>query len=250
MTTIDMATSCLTFTTRRTRAKVRLLCFPFAGGSASVFKHWQKFLSPAIEVVAIEYPGHGMRMGEPMMSQWEPSLEQFLPEIATLLDKPLAIFGHSMGAVFAFECVRALWRQYNVNAAHLFVSGARAAHLPFEDQRLYELPDADLLARLGLLDGTPRELLNNPDVVRMMMPIMRNDMELSGTYRHAYQAPLDCPITALCGDSDPIVSTEDAAGWQLQTSRKFALKIFHGGHFFINSSFDEVTHLITDALQR
>ena len=243
----EFVTSCLTFTARRPRAKYRLLCFPFAGGSASVFKNWQKFLPPSIEVVSVEYPGHGMRMGEPLANRWEPLMAMLLPELTTLLDKPLALFGHSMGGVFAFECARAMRAQHNTDALHLFISGARAVHLPFEDQRLYDLPDADLAARLGLLEGTPRELLDNPDILKMILPIMRNDMEVAGNYRYVPQAPLNCKLTALCGETDPIVSMEDAAGWQLQTTQKFVLKYFQGGHFFLNSSFDQVIQQIAES---
>jgi surfactin synthase thioesterase subunit len=226
------------------RAVLRLFCFPYGGGAARAYRPWTKTLPPEIDVCAIQLPGRGNRLREPPLTKMSLAVELVGREIVSLLDRPYAFFGHSMGAILAFEVVRLMRRGGYQSPAHLFVSGHKAPQIPKTEPFTYNLPDAEFIAELQRLNGTPLEVLEHPDMMRMMLPLLRADFESIQTYSYQHEPPLDCPITALGGLLDPDISRETLEPWREQTTATFNLKMFAGDHFFLHKDQASVLRVI------
>lgn len=214
-------------------AAVRLVCCPHSGGSASYYQPLSAALSPTVEAIAVQYPGHQDRRAEPLVGDLR-ELAARLVEVLAEEPGPLALFGHSMGAMLAFEAARQLEAGGREIAA-LFVSSHRAPAV-HRDEGLHRASDADLLHEVRRLSGTDLDLLDDDDIVQMVLPVIRNDTRAVETYRHdaANDPVLRCPITALMGTSDPRVTLTEADRWRAHTSGRFALHTFPGGHFYLN----------------
>jgi medium-chain acyl-[acyl-carrier-protein] hydrolase len=217
------------------QAALRLFCFPYAGGGAYIYRNWAGHLPAIIEVCAIQLPGRGNRIREASFTRMEPLVQEAAKELAPLLDKPFALFGHSMGAIIAFELARLLRRQHGKEPAHLFASGRVAPQVPREDRQTYNLPEQEFIDELRRLDGTPKEVLEHPELMQVMSPVLRADFETVQTYEYRAEPPLGCPITALGGLQDADVTREHLEAWREQTTGPFSLRMFPGGHFFINT---------------
>lgn len=228
-------------------AAVRLLCCPHSGGSAGYFRSLSGALSPVVEAVAVQYPGRQDRRAEPLIDD----LRELAARIAGVLADepgPTALFGHSMGALLAFELARRL-EDSGRKVAALFVSGSRAPSL-LRDEGLHRAGDAELLQAVRALNGTEAELLDDEEIIRAALPLVRNDTRAVETY--GYQggtAPdLDCPIVALIGTEDPRVAVAEAEKWRDHTSGPFTLHTFPGGHFYLNSYTTVLGRLMTARL--
>ncbi len=226
------------------RAVLRLFCFPYGGGAARAYRPWTQTLPPEIDVCAIQLPGRGNRLREPPLTKMSLAVELVGKEIVSLLDRPYAFFGHSMGAILAFEVVRLLRRSGHPHPVHLFVSGHNAPQIPKTEPFTYNLPDAEFIEELQRLNGTPREVLEHPDMMRMMLPSLRADFESIQTYSYKHESPLDCPITALGGLLDPETSRETLEPWREQTTAAFNLQMFPGDHFFLHQEQARVLRVI------
>src|ERR1051325_6521141 len=217
-------------------ATLRLLCFPHAGGSASTFHAWHANLPAEAEVRAAQLPGRANRIAEPAFKRIGDLVEEIGATILPLADRPIALFGHSMGAIVSFEIARWLRRHRGVEPAHLFVSGRRAPHLPDRtNPPRYLANDDDLLAKLAELDGTPADVFRDPELFKSLVPTLRADFEVVETYDYAGEPPLDCPITAFGGHDDTETHDGRLDAWQSQTTRTFSRHFFDGGHFFLQS---------------
>lgn len=225
-------TSWLVCPQKQAQPQLRLFCFAYAGGSAWVFRPWAKQLPDSIEVLAVELPGRGKRLPETPLTDLWLLIETLGPQLLPYLDLPFAFFGHSLGALVAFELCRWLRQTVQLLPAHLWVSAARAPHLPVEPPLMHTLPAADFISRLQRYQGTPIGVLNNAELMALMLPTLRADFTLLETYRYQPGAPLNCPITGLWGQQDTIVSRADVAAWQVHTL-KFELTAIAGDHFFI-----------------
>ena len=171
-----------------------------------------------------------------------------MADLHPLLNRPVALFGHSMGAAVAYEFARQLSRTTADRPAHLFVSGFRAPHIPDQDPPISELPDAQLLQRVASLNGFEPAILGNAEFVRLILPTLRADIELCDTYRPSAGLPLDCPISAFGGRDDHRTPAAHVAAWRAHTTGRFRLRFFPGDHFFITSARDEVLRVITGEL--
>jgi medium-chain acyl-[acyl-carrier-protein] hydrolase len=226
---------------------VRLFCFPYAGGSASVYRGWPAQVGTDIEVCAVQLPGRYSRVKEPPFRAVGELVPAIAAELAGHLDKPFAFFGHSMGALIAFELARHLRRTRRLEPVHLFVSGHRAPQLPNKRRPTYDLNDVEFIAELRRLQGTPQELLDDAGLMQLAMPLLRADFELSERYDYRPEAPLGCPITAFGGTRDLDIG-DAVAAWREQTSGRFALHMIEGDHFFINAATKNVIEQVMPAL--
>jgi pyochelin biosynthetic protein PchC len=227
-------------------ARIRLVCLPHAGGSASYFFPVSKNLSPKIEVLAVQYPGRQDRRSEPFV----PTIAELADTVTALLadetDRPLALFGHSMGAVLGFEIALRLEAAGTTPAA-LFASGRRAPSTQ-RDERVHLRDDDGLIAEVKALSGTDSRVMEDDELVRMALPALRNDYRAIETYRWQPGPKLHCPIHALVGDADPKATVEEVRKWGDHTESVFTLDTFPGQHFYLDKHAPAVMNKITDAL--
>ena len=217
-------------------ARLRLFCFPYAGGGAQFFHTWSTRLPEWVEICPLQLPGRGSRSLERPFTRLGLLTQAIAQALQSYLDRPFALFGHSMGAIISFELARELRRLKIPQPVHLFVSGRNAPQLRNEKLLTYNLPIPEFLEELRRLNGTPQEVLENWELMEFMMPLLRADFELVQTYKYTPEAPLDFPITVFSGLQDREVSQEGLAAWQEQTSSRFTQRIMAGDHFFPQTS--------------
>lgn len=226
---------------------VTLVCFPHAGGSASYFFPVSAQLSPAVDVVAVQYPGRQDRRAEANIDSIAGLADAMLPALRPLADAPLAFFGHSMGAVIAYEVALRLERDGAAPLARLFVSGRRAPSR-LRVETVHQRSDAGVVAQLQSLSGTTTSLLDDPETRAMILPAVRADYRAVETHRDTPGRSVSCPVTALIGDSDPQVTAEEARDWAGRTTGPFDLRVFPGGHFYLQEHSGQVIAALSDAL--
>ncbi|WP_246082729.1 thioesterase II family protein [Nonomuraea diastatica] len=222
----------------------RLICFPHAGGSASYFHPVAKQLTPRFDVLAIQYPGRQERRHEPCIDDIGELADRVTAEIVPLADRPMAFFGHSMGAVVAFEVARRLMER-DIAPQVLFASGRRAPSC-VRVETVHQEGDQALIAEVRRLGGTDVRMLEDPELQSMILPSLRGDYTAIMTYRCTPGARIGAPIVVLTGDRDPHVTTEEAARWKEHTSGAFDLHVFRGGHFYLNNHAAAVMRTITE----
>lgn len=232
------------------QAYFRLLCFPYAGGKASIFLTWPDELPSNIEVCSIQLPGRGSRLSEPAFTHLLALIKTMTPPLLSYLDKPFALFGHSLGALIAFELARYLRREHDLKPIHLFVSGCRAPQMPCLHPPLSALPEPEFIATLRRLKGTPEPVLQNVELMKLLSPLLRADFTLSETYVYTTEAPLDCPISAFGGLEDALVNQDGLAAWREQTRQAFKLRMLPGDHFFLNRAEIPLLQAISEDLMR
>jgi medium-chain acyl-[acyl-carrier-protein] hydrolase len=163
-------------------------------------------------------------------------LRELAQALHPLLDKPFAFFGHSLGAIVAFELARQLRRQFGVQPAHLFVSASRAPQIPARHRAIHALSEAEFMEELRRLNGTRGELLDNAEFMRFMLPVLRADFALYETHAYAPEPPLDCAIGGFGGLEDRRVNRGELEAWRAQTSASFSLRMLPGDHFYVNAA--------------
>ncbi|MGH3698715.1 MAG: thioesterase II family protein [Pseudonocardiaceae bacterium] len=220
----------------------RLVCFPHAGGSAKYFLPVSRSLSPATEVLALQYPGRHDRHGEPGIDDLVELAVLIVDVLRPWADRPLTFFGHSMGATLAFEVARRLASQHT-ELTGLFVS-ARCAPSRHRDERSHQLDDEGLLAAVRQLTGASAELPGFERFARRALPVIRSDYTAAETYRYTPGPDVTCPIFALLGDRDPMVTVAEAQWWRVHTSGAFELRLFPGGHFYLDGQWAAVLDLL------
>jgi medium-chain acyl-[acyl-carrier-protein] hydrolase len=229
--------------------EVRLFCFPYAGAGASVFRSWQRLLPPWLELCAVQLPGRENRRAEPLRHRLADLVLAMAQGLEPLLDPPFAFFGHSLGALLAFELCRTLRRAGWPSPAHLFVSAHTAPQLAYLRRQLYHLPDPELVQELRRYDGTAQAVLDDVELVTMLLPVLRADFELLDTYSYAPEPPLDVPISAFAAPGDPEVRVVDIGAWKEQTSGPFSLRTFAGGHLFMQTAGEELVAALGSDLE-
>ena len=230
------------------RAKLRLFCFPYAGGSALIYNKWRDSLPPFVEVCPVQLPGRGNRLHVPAFTNMDAVVQAVGAALLPYFDMPFAFFGHSMGASISFELARLLRREGRRLPLHLYISGRRAPHISDRDPPLHNRPDADLLDELRQLNGTPKEVLEHPELMTMMLPLLRADFSVAETYICETEPPLDTPITVFGGLADKDVTRDDLEAWQQYSTASFKLRMLAGDHFFLNSSQPVLLQLLSSEL--
>ena len=234
-------------------AQLRLFCFHHAGGGTLSFRNWDIELSPVVEIYLIQLPGRERRLSEPAFTQIEPLIQKLKKVILPHLKQPFAFFGYSMGRLVAFELTRRLRQDEKLNPKHLFVCAHRAPQLPKTKPPIHQLPDAEFMEELRRLNGTPKEILANDELMAFLLPTLRADFAVIETYNYYDEPPLNCSITAFGGLEDTEASREEVEAWNLQTNANFKLHILPGDHFFLHSAhsrllqilYTECTHVAT-----
>jgi pyochelin biosynthesis protein PchC len=230
------------------RSQVHLVCFPFAGGSAGYFHSLAKSLEPDISVLGVQYPGRQDRRHEPLIEDIGQLADEVCEALIPWETQPLALFGHSMGSLVAFEVARRSERDDRRPPLALFASGRRAPSCP-RDQSPYAADDDSLIANLRWLGGTEPALLDDDEMTRLILPVIRGDYRAVATYRApATETMVHVPIVAMTGDRDPSVSFEEASAWRLHTTRSFEIKVLAGGHFFIHEHTVEIADYVRRVL--
>lgn len=230
------------------RSEVHLVCFPFAGGSAGYFHALASLLEPDISVLGIQYPGRQDRRHEPLIEDIGRLADEIGEALIPWETRPFAFFGHSMGALVAYEVARRFQRDNGRAPLALFASG-RHAPSRHRDQSSYPDGDDSVMAHMRWLGGTDPALLADDEMKRLILPVIRGDYRAVATYRApATETVLDVPIVAMTGDDDPSVTVEEASAWREHTARSFDIKVLDGGHFFIHEHIVEIADHVRKVL--
>lgn len=220
---------------------LRLFCLPYSGASAMVYARWRRTLPAWVEVCPLELPGRGRRFNEALHTDIPALAVQLAGELSGQLDRPFVVFGHSLGALVAFELAHALRGQGAPGPCALLVSGAPApAQRQYHTDLQTAQSDAQLLARLRELGGTQEAVFADAEMLQLTLPILRADFLMCGGYRYNRRPGLACPIHVFGGKHDR-VSVAALSAWQAETCAGFSLEMFEGDHFFIN---DHEPHLL------
>ncbi|NUO78888.1 thioesterase [candidate division KSB1 bacterium] len=220
-----------------TQARVRLFCFPHAGGGAFEYRAWSPLMPHDVELCAVQLPGRETRLQEPPFTRLLDLTKTLAEVLAPRLDKPFAFFGHSLGALVGFELARELRRKDYPAPIHFFASGARAPQLPDPDPPVHHLRDREMMDEINRrYRAIPREILESAEMLELLLPALRADFTINDTYAYTHEPPFDFPITCCGGIADDNTSLEHLQAWRLHTRNAFALKMFSGGHFFIRTA--------------
>jgi surfactin synthase thioesterase subunit len=227
-------------------AATRLVCLPHAGGSASFYFPVSQALAPKVDVLAVQYPGRQDRRNEKCIDNIPDLADALVPELLPWTDKPLALFGHSMGATLAFEVSLRLEEKGVVPVA-LFASGRRAPSCQ-RDETVHLRDDDGLIAEMKALSGTDSQILGDEEILRMVLPAIRSDYKAAETYRYTPGTRLTAPIHAHVGTDDPKATVEEARAWGEHTRGDFDLQTYPGGHFYLNNQAPRVIASISEVL--
>lgn len=223
--------------TPRPQARVRLFCFSSAGSGGAMYRPWLDALPPQVELCAVQLPGRENRLREKPFTALSSLVEALVPALLPRLDRPFALFGHSMGAMVAFELARRLQDAGAPQPAHLLVSGRRAPHLPETEAPMHRLGDEALVAEIERrYGGIPAEVRQHRDLMELLLPGLRADMTAVETHTFVPGETLRCPITAFGGASDPRATPEQLSAWSTHTSRVHRMRLFPGGHFYLHDA--------------
>ncbi len=217
------------------QARLRLFCLPYAGGSASAYARWPERVPAGVEVRPVQLPGRWNRLREPLLRRFTDvvdALDEVLPQY---IDRPFALFGHSMGALLAFELARRL-RARGLPPRMLFVSGRGAPQFPGTTLPGADFSDQELVHRLRELNGMPAEVLNTPELMNLLLPVIRADFEVCRSYAYVPAAPLSHPIVVFGGAEDTESAEGRLEGWSIHTTARSTAYRLPGGHFFIHAA--------------
>jgi medium-chain acyl-[acyl-carrier-protein] hydrolase len=215
-------------------ASLRLFALPFAGGGAANYFRWRPVMRPAIDVVPIALAGREARIHEPPLRDLRALVGEVADAVEPVIDQPYALAGHSMGAWLALELARELRRRGARSPATLIVAASPAPHRSRSTDMLHRLPDDEFVAEMSRrFDGIPPAIRSNAELLKLLLPAMRADMELLETYEYVDEPPLATDILALGGTEDRAVSATALAEWRVHTTGQFATRLFPGGHFFL-----------------
>lgn len=230
-------------------SKLSLYCLPYSGASAMVYSRWRRRLPDWLNVKPVELPGRGFRLGEPLQTDMHALARTLAGELAPRLEEPYALFGHSLGALLAFEIAHALRDLGCPAPLALFASGTAGPTRREDYEKDYSQPkrDEELIAELRDLQGTPEEVIANEELMELTLPILRADFLMCGRYRYQPRPRLKLPIHVLGGKEDKS-SMEQLLAWQDETSSGFSLDMIAGGHFFIHEHENKVLKLVRDNL--
>jgi medium-chain acyl-[acyl-carrier-protein] hydrolase len=227
----------------------QLFCFPHAGGGPSFYRPWCAALQPEIAVRRVLLPGRELRLEETPFRHITDLVEPLCAALEPYLDRPYALFGHSMGAVVAYEVARRFSSAGSASPSCLIVSGRRAPGLAGNHRPLSGLPDREFVAEVARLNGIPPEVLGEPELLTMLLPALRADYELAETYQPLPGDRLDCPVIAYLSTSDPETTYEEVLCWREVTTAEFTMRVFRGDHFYLKGGRPDVLNAMREDLR-
>jgi medium-chain acyl-[acyl-carrier-protein] hydrolase len=227
------------------RARLRMFCFPYAGGGASIYRGWAASLPADLEVCPVQLPGRESRMREEPFRRCEDMVPPIADVLRPYMDLPFVFFGHSMGGLIGFELARELRRRGQPLPLQLLVSGRRAPHLPAREKPIHDLPEPEFLVELRQLNGTPEEVLQHEELMRLLTPLLRADFSVNETYVYTEEEPFDFGISAFGGLGDEEVTRDDVEAWRDHTRGRFRMRMMPGDHFFLHGSKDLVLEAVS-----
>lgn len=230
-------------------AGVRLFCFAHAGGGPAGFRSWQREFGEDVDIRPILLPGRESRAREQPLRRMADIIGPLCDGLLPLLDRPYALFGHSLGAAVAYEAAREFAARGWGEPRHLFVSARRAPHLPSRRGRLHDLPPEQFTAAVARMGGTPPEVLAHPELLSAFTPGLRADFEVNETYTPLPGGLLGCDVSAAVGRSDPEVEADEMAAWRDTTRGAFDLAVMEGDHFYLKRSPGDLFALIRGRLE-
>ena len=220
---------------RTKEPKLRVFCLPYAGGSAEIYRRWQRWFPNDVDLCLVHLPGRGKRMVEKAYTRVIPLVNAIADRIIPEIGIPYALYGHSMGALISFELGRELFHRHGTGPQHLFVSGRSAPQSPRNAPQTFDLPHDEFLVELEKFNGTPNEVLNNPELMKLFLGVLRSDFETVETYEYVSRPPLPWPITVYAGMDDAHVPAESCQAWREQTTSACKIRSLPGDHFFIRN---------------
>jgi len=221
----------------RPDAGVRLFCFPYAGAGASTYRAWPEHVPDSVEICAVQLPGREGRLREAPFTRFRDLVEAAAGALEPHFGRPFALFGHSMGALVAFEVARALAARGGAMPLHLFVSGRRAPQLPRRRPPIAHLAHDAFVAEVRRrYDGIPEEVFRTSELMELLVPTLRADITALEGHAHMAGPPLSCPITAYGSSDDPEATETEIAAWREHSTGNFRYLIFPGTHFFVQTS--------------
>jgi len=233
--TAPIANPWIAYRQPRRQPRLRLFCFPYAGGAASTYRSWAGELPEEIEVCPVQLPGREGRIRQPALLGMDELVDAAAAGLGDELDRgPHAFFGHSMGAVVAYELARRRRDAGRPEPLHLIVSARNAPTVPDSDEPIHDLPTERFKQRLRELNGTPPEVLDHPELMELVEPLLRADFRVNETYEHRPGEPLEGPLTAVGGLADEHVPQDGLEAWRELTRGPFRLHMLPGDHFFLN----------------
>ncbi|HEY4112097.1 thioesterase II family protein [Puia sp.] len=230
---------------------IRLFCLPFAGGNKYSYREFEEKMPPFIRPVALEYPGRGARIREPLVASLPDLTDDLFAAIKNKLNEgDYAIFGHSMGGLVALLLARKIAGEGYPPPMHLFITGTTG---PFayarEGRARHKLPKQEFIQEIKELDGSPDEILQNEDLLNYFEPILRSDFKAAETYEYEKSRPLDVPFTVITGTEEDMTE-EDILTWQMETTRRVDFRKMKGKHFFIFDHSDTIIGIISQKISQ
>ncbi|MFS4447856.1 thioesterase II family protein [Maribacter sp. 2307UL18-2] len=232
-------------------SKTKLFCFPYAGGSSQIYNKWKPDLNPKIELIPIELSGRGKRMNEPLYKSFKELINDVFQQVrGNLHQTPFAFFGHSLGALIAYELIQLLRKNNFPNPKHVFYSGKSVPHVETNEKVVYHLLDSiDFKREVIKLGGTPPEFFMHPELEELFLPLLKNDFKMAETYNFTGASKrYDGDITVFLGKDDQ-QTAEQCQGWNEYTSEICKIIYFNGGHFFIHTEMDKIVNIINETLR-
>jgi len=215
-----------------------LFCFPFAGGGSAAYNSWIAKMAPDVKVCPVQLPGREEQIMEAPYTDMGQLTEDLLDAMRPYRNQEILLFGHSMGAKIAYETAKGL-EQMGKDVKLLVVSGCAAPHIP-EPNPIYHLPEEEFIDALRAYDGTPEQILNNRELLKFFLPMLRADFALSESYCAKYIEPVSCPILAMGGYEDKEAGESVMKEWAAYTTNQFKCQMFHGNHFYFKEWEEEV----------
>jgi medium-chain acyl-[acyl-carrier-protein] hydrolase len=229
---------------RNKNSKIKLFCFPYAGGTSFIYRSWSSILPDNCDLIAVQLPGREKRIADPMHATMDEVVAELNADMQELLDSEFIFFGHSLGGLIAYELLHLMEQNSSLPSSVLAVSACRTPKDITTMGKIAELSDEAFKARMSAYGGTPEILLNDKEMMAFILPRMRADISILESYQYKERNPLKSPIIGFCGDKDAYVSFSQFKRWADFSEKKFQCEQYTGGHFYISQQYCPVIHQI------